>query len=73
MNNFLPFFNCVKRTCLKVIFRELEGVGLVVAPGIRDGRGKFSFAYAMVACRAALSWFLAFLFEAQEQGHLLAA
>ena len=43
MNNFLPFFNCVKRTCLKVIFRELEGVGLVVAPGIRDGRGKFSF------------------------------
>ena len=29
-------------------------------------------AYAMVACRAA-SWFLAFLLEAQEQGHLLAA
>ena len=37
------FFNCVKKTCLKVIFLELEGVGLVVAPGIRDRRIKFSF------------------------------
>ena len=39
----LTVFQLCKKNCLKVIFLELEGVGLVVAPGIRDRRIKFSF------------------------------